>query len=83
MTGAAAQVGDGVPDRVDLQVTHVRLAARVGEHFEHVVVVALGLVGNLPRALALPQRLPPPLDLARVVALGHFCGSPREARKAR
>ncbi len=72
--GAAVEVRDGVADRVVLQVPHVRLAARVGQHLEHVRAGrAVAVVGDLPRALALPDRLPLGLDLLRVEAVlgGH------------
>ena len=68
---AAAEVRDGVADRVVLQVADVRLAAGIGQHLEHVGLVApVGLVGDLPRALVGPDALPARLDLARVVAVG-------------
>ena len=74
---AAVEVGDGVADRVVLQVAHVGLARGVREHLEHVRLrraVDL-LVRHLPRLLALPDRLPLGLDRARVVAvLGHASG---------
>src|SRR5580704_12236096 len=74
---APAEVGDRVTDRVVLQMTDMRLAARVRQHLEDVrvtrrVVGRLGpageVVGHLPRVLALPQRLPPGLDRRWVVA---------------
>ena len=76
------EVGDRVADGVALQVADVRLAARVGQHLEHVGVrwrssavgrgrAAAGrcLVGYLPGALARPQLLPAWLDLLGVVAV--------------
>ena len=71
---AAVEVRDRVAHRVVLQVPHVRLARGVGQHLEHVGLrraVAV-VVGDLPGALALPDRLPLGLDGVRVVAaLGH------------
>ena len=72
---AAVEVGHRVADRVVLQVADVRLARGVRQHLQHVGLLGLagdGVVGHLPRLLALPQRLPAGLDRARVVAmLGH------------
>ena len=71
---AAAEVGDRVADRVVLQMPDVRLAAGIGQHLEHVGLLApVGLVGHLPGALVVPDALPARLDLARVIAvvLGH------------
>ena len=66
---AAPEVGDRVADRVGLEMPHVRLAARVGQHLQHVRRRPLvRLVRDLPGALALPDRLPARLDRARVVA---------------
>ena len=86
--GAAVEVRDRVADRVVLQVPHVRLAAGVGQHLEHVGLGPLiGVVGDLPGALALPDLLPLGLDRLGVVAvLGHGgrslasggLGSPRD-----
>jgi hypothetical protein len=62
-------VRDRVPDRVVLEVAHVRVARRIGQHLEHVERVAAGVVvRHLPRPLALPQRLPLGLDGLGVVA---------------
>ncbi len=67
----AAEVGDGVADRVVLQVPDVRLAAGVGQHLEHVGLLApVGLVGHLPGVLVVPDALPARLDLTRVIAVG-------------
>ena len=81
---AAVEVGDRVAERVALEVADVRLAARVGEHLEHVGARRLAsrarrsaaspvlVVHDLPGALLGPHALPARLDLVRVVAvLGH------------
>ena len=73
MSGAAVEVGDGVAHRIFLQVTDVRLAARVGEHLEHIgggvrALPGERLVRDLPRALPRPHRLPAGLHLLRVIA---------------
>jgi hypothetical protein len=71
---APLEVRDRVADRVDLQVPDVRLAAGVGQHDEHIGLLApIGLVGDLPRALVGPHALPARLDLGGVVAVavGH------------
>src|SRR5437879_3012119 len=71
---AAAEVGDRVADRIGLQVAHVRLAARVGQHLEHIglrlraVEAGLAGVGHFPGALVGPQLLPAALDRVRVVS---------------
>src|SRR5437763_2803802 len=66
---------DGVAKRVVLQMTHMGLAAGIGQHLEDVVlleVAALTRVRHLPRALARPDPLPLRLDYGRVVTvLGH------------
>ncbi len=91
---AATEVRDRVADRVHLEVTDVRLAARVRKHLEHVRgqrrrLAGCGrIVGNLPRALVRPHRLPAGLDLGRVVvallthvAAGRLASTPgRNAR---
>ena len=72
--GATVEVRDRVADRVDLQVADVRLAARIGQHLEHVGrrPRVRAVVGDLPRALVGPHLLPAGLDLGGVVAvLGH------------
>ena len=82
---AAAEVGDRVADRVVLQVPDVRLAAGVGQHLEHVGLLApVGLVGHLPGALVVPDALPARLDLTGVIAvgLGHV-EAPRIGREPR
>ena len=69
---APAEVRDGVADRVALEVADVRLAARIGKHLEHVGRLARRVVGDVPGALGLPDRLPAGLDLGGVVvALSH------------
>jgi hypothetical protein len=66
---AALEMRDRIPHRVVLEMTHVRVARRIGQHLEHVERVAAGvLVRHLPRPLALPQRLPLGLDGLGVVA---------------
>ncbi len=75
LTDAAAEVRDRVPEGVVLQVTDVRLAARVREHLEHVGLLrrAAGLVRHLPGVLARPQLLPLGLNLIWFVAtVSHF-----------
>ncbi len=68
LAAPAVEVRDGIADRVVLQVPHVRLAARVGQHLEDVGgVLARDVVGDLPRLLAIPDRLPLGLDGGRVV----------------
>ena len=82
---AAAEVRDRVADRVVLQVADVGLAAGIGQHLEHVGLLApIGLVGHLPRALVVPDALPARLDLTRVIAvgLGHI-EAPRIGRRPR
>ena len=80
---AAAEVRDRVADRVVLEVAHVRLAARVGQHLEHVARRRAAAVGHLPGALGLPHRLPAGLDLARVIdALAHL-GSQTSSSRSR
>ena len=79
MARAPVEVGDRVADRIVLQVPDVGLAGRVRQHLEHVglpVRRVIVVVGHLPRALALPDRLPFRLDRARVVAVlgGHRGG---------
>jgi hypothetical protein len=68
---APVEVRHRVPDGVVLQVPHVRLARRVREHLQHVgLLFPVDLVvGDLPRALALPDLLPLGLDGTRVVAV--------------
>ena len=81
---AAVEVRDRVADRVVLQVPHVRLARRVGQHLEHVGLGLAGhvLVRHLPRLLARPDLLPLRLDRARVVAmLGHASGEVSAERR--
>ena len=66
---AALEVRDRVADRVVLQMPHVGLPGRVGQHLGDVERLGAvgGLVRDLPSALALPQRLPLGLDGLRVV----------------
>ena len=62
-----------VAHRVVLDVPHVQLARRVGQHLEHVealVGVSRSGVGHVEDALALPDLVPARLDGGRVVALG-------------
>ena len=65
---APAEVGDGVADRVVLEVADVGLARRVGEHLEDVrlglrgVETGIAWVGDLPGALGIPDGLPARLD---------------------
>ena len=62
------KVRDRVAQRVVLQMADVRLAARIREHLEHVgLLLRVGLVGDLPRPLALPDLLPLGLDRLRVI----------------
>ena len=68
---AAPEVGEHVAHRVVLEVAHVRLARRIGQHLEHVALgrggVEAGLAGvrHLPGSLALPDVLPLALDRVR------------------
>src|SRR4051794_37383983 len=76
-SGAPVEVRDRIADGVVLEVAHVGLARGVRQHLEHVRAVGSThvVVGDLPRALALPDLLPLGLDDARVVAvLGCHCG---------
>ena len=72
---AALEVGDGVADRIDLEVADVGLPGGVWQHHEHVAlrrrVVEAGLagVGHLPGVLPLPDLLPAGLDRLGVVAV--------------
>ena len=71
---APADVREDVAERVVLDVPHVELARRVREHLEHVRVLLVevarvGRVGDVERALALPDVLPLQLDCLRVVSL--------------
>jgi hypothetical protein len=75
-SGAAAEVGHGVADRVRLEVPDVRLAGGVRKHLQHVGLrslagLPLGLVRDLPGALVGPDPLPLGLDQLRVVASLH------------
>ena len=68
----AFEVRDRVAHRIDLQVADVRLAARVGQHLEYVLVLCLcrltrNRVGYLPGPLLFPQLLPARLYLLWVV----------------
>ena len=84
---AAVEVGDGVADRVDLQVADVGLAAGVRQHLEHVGLGApAAVVRHLPGALVRPDALPAGLDLAWfVLGSGHrrrLAARPRGLRVA-
>src|SRR5947209_19480552 len=85
LANAAMEVRGRVAKRVVLEVSDVRLAARVGQHLEHVgLLCGRGsssarsrrdyVVGDLPRALARPQLLPLGFDMGGVVAA--FCHLP-------
>ena len=78
---APLEVRDRVADRVVLEVPHVRLARRIGQHLGDVVRVGAPqvVVAHLPRALALPERLPLGLDGLRVIAALRAHGARRLA----
>ncbi len=64
LAGTPMEMGDGVADRVDLEVADVGLTRRVREHLQDVALLpVVRLVGDLPGALGLPDLLPAGLDL--------------------
>src|SRR5580698_5579324 len=80
-----------VADRVVADVPDVQRAARVGQHFQHVVLRTRGILLRLVEGGILPPRVPFQLDLVVVVRLfGHsffkFCrlrrSSPSSSRTA-
>ena len=74
---AAALMAERVADRVVLDVPHVQLARRVGQHLEHVLQARGVLPGLGVRSReglgVVPDLLPLGLDRGRVVALHARC----------
>src|SRR5436189_180498 len=67
-----------VPDRVVAHVAHVQRAARVRQHFQHVVLRVRGIRFRFEYALFRPALLPLLLDFLRIVSWPCRCYAARD-----